>query len=75
MPGAKIKPVQRLKTLRGIREPTNPLFLSNENNELQAAKSGSSTPFNILGGYRWPDAVSVECDLLRKIIRAEIGAL
>jgi hypothetical protein len=56
-------------------EPTNPLFLSNENNKLQAAKSGSSTPFNILGGYRWPDAVSVERDLLRKIIRAEIGAL
>jgi len=30
---------------------------------------------NVLCGYRWPNAVDVERDLLRKIIRAEVGGL
>jgi hypothetical protein len=54
-------------------KPTNPHFLSNKNNGLQGAKSGSSIPLNVLGGYRWPNALGVERDLLRKIVRAEIG--
>ena len=54
---------------------TNPLFLCNKNNGLQGRKSGSSIPLNVLGGYRWPNAVDVERDLLRKIIRAEVGGL
>ena len=53
---------------------TNPHFLSNKNSELRAAKSGSSIPFNVLGGYRWPDATPIDRDLLRKIIRAEVGS-
>jgi hypothetical protein len=52
---------------------TNPPKKLCENNGLQRAKSGSSIPLNVLGGYRWPNAVGVERDLLRKIIRAEIG--
>jgi hypothetical protein len=52
---------------------TNPPKKSCENNSLQGAKSGSSIPFNILGGYRWPNSIGVDRDLLRKIIRAEIG--
>jgi hypothetical protein len=52
---------------------TNPLFLSNKLNALQGRKLGSSIPLNLLGGYRWPSAVSIDRDLLRKIIRAEIG--
>ena len=51
----------------------HPLFLSNKNNELQGLKSGSSIPLNILGGYRWPNADAIDRDLLRKIVRAEIG--
>jgi hypothetical protein len=61
---------------RGIKvcgQPTNPLFLSNKNNDLQGQKSGSSIPLNVLGGYRWPNAVGVERGLLHKIVRAEIG--
>ena len=54
-------------------QPTNPLFLSNELNELRKQKSGSSIPLNVLGGYQWPNADSIDRDLLRKIIRAEIG--
>jgi hypothetical protein len=54
-------------------QPTNPHFLSNKNNGLQVAKSGSSIPLNILGGYRWSNSIGVDRDLLRKIIRAEIG--
>ncbi len=75
MGAAKIKPVQRLKTLRGYQGSggvTNPLFFPNKNNVLQGQKSGSSTPFNVLGGYRWPGA-AVDRELLRKIVRAEIG--
>jgi hypothetical protein len=53
---------------------TNPIFLSNELKGLQGRKSGSSIPLNVLGGYRWPNAVGVERDTLRKIVRAEIGA-
>jgi hypothetical protein len=49
--------------------------LYNKNNGLQGRKSGSSIPLNVLGGYRWPNVVGVERDLLRKIIRAEVGGL
>jgi endogenous inhibitor of DNA gyrase (YacG/DUF329 family) len=55
------------------RASPHPLFLSNKNNELQGLKSGSSIPLNILGGYRWPNADAIDRDLLRKIVRAEIG--
>ena len=55
-------------------QPTNPLFLSNKNNELQRQKTGSSMPLNVLGGYRWPNAVGVDRGLLRQIVRAEIGS-
>ena len=33
-----------------------------------------SIPLNVLGGYRWLNAVGVDRGLLRKIVRAEIGA-
>jgi hypothetical protein len=52
---------------------TNPHFLSSENNELRGPKSGASIPLNVLGGYRWSNAVGVDRGLLRKIVRAEIG--
>jgi hypothetical protein len=52
---------------------TGDVFLSNKVNELQGQKSGSSTPRNILGGYRWPNAPEVDRDLLRKIVRLEVG--
>jgi predicted nucleic acid-binding Zn ribbon protein len=54
---------------------TNPLKTVSKNNELRGSKSGSSIPLNVLGGHRWPNAVGVERDLLRKIIRAEVGGL
>jgi hypothetical protein len=52
---------------------TNPLFLSNKNNKLQAQKSGSSIPLNVLGGYRWQNNIALDGDLMRRITRAEIG--
>ncbi len=52
---------------------TKPLFLSNQFNGLRERKSGSSIPLNVLGGYRWPNAVGVDRGLWRKIVRAEIG--
>jgi hypothetical protein len=27
----------------------------------------------VLGGYRWPDPLKIDRDLVRKIVRAEIG--
>ena len=53
--------------------PPDPLFLSSKNKALQAQKSGSSIPLNVLGGYRWPNVVGADRELLRKIVRAEIG--
>jgi endogenous inhibitor of DNA gyrase (YacG/DUF329 family) len=54
---------------------TTPQKTVNENNGLQTPKSGSSVPLNILGGYRWPNATGIDRELLRKIIRAEIGGV
>ena len=54
---------------------TNPHFLSSKNNELRGPKSGASIPLNVLGGHHWSNAVGVERNLLRKIIRAEVGGL
>ena len=32
-----------------------------------------AVPINLLGGYRWPGARSLDRETLRKILRAEIG--
>jgi hypothetical protein len=48
--------------------------LLNRNNGLQGAKSGSSIPLNVLGGYRWSDAIPVDRNVLRKVVRAELGS-
>src|SRR5262249_6980549 len=62
----------RQHALRENKAVTNPHFLSNKNNELRGAKSGSSIPLNVLGGYRWPGAAPIEPEVLRKVVRAEI---
>src|SRR5262249_33664342 len=54
------------------RASPNPLFLLNQNNELRGAKSESSIPLNVLGGYRWPNSIAVDGGLLRKVVRTEI---
>jgi len=56
------------------RASPNPLFLLNRNNGLQARKSESSIPLNVLGGYRWPGAIRVDSKTGRKIVRAEVGS-
>jgi hypothetical protein len=58
---------------QGSGQPTYPFFLSSKVNGLQGQKSESSIPLNVLGGYRWPNAVGVDRELLRKIARAEVG--
>lgn len=57
----------------GSADVTNCPKIPSENSSLQEGKPGSSIPINVLGGYRWPGAVSIDRDLLRKIVRAEIG--
>lgn len=52
---------------------TNPHFLLSKNNEQRGPKSGPSIPLNVLGGYRWPNAVGADRELLRKVTRLEIG--
>ena len=54
---------------------TNPPKKLCENNGLQRAKSGSSIPLNLLGGYRWPNAPKLDSDTLERIRRLEIGVL
>src|SRR5262249_8813638 len=52
-----------------IAVATMRIGMCNKNNGLQGRKSGSSIPLNVLGGYRWPNAVGVNGGLLRKITR------
>jgi endogenous inhibitor of DNA gyrase (YacG/DUF329 family) len=59
---------------RDTRASPHPLFLSSKVNGLQREESRSSIPLNVLGGYRWPNAVDVDRGLLGKIVRAEIRA-
>jgi hypothetical protein len=54
---------------------TNPPKKSCENNSLQGAKSGSSIPLNLLGGYRWPDAPKVDSETLERILYVEVAVL
>jgi hypothetical protein len=53
---------------------TNPPKKNCENNSLQGAKSGSSIPLNLLGGYRWPDAPKLDSETLERICHLEVGA-
>jgi len=53
---------------------TQPIFLSRKNNGLRGAKSGSSIPLNLLGGYRWPNAPKIDRHTWANVIRREIGA-
>ena len=59
---------------------TNPLFLCNKNNGLQARKPGSSkfdsAPLDLLGGrWRWPGTARLDPAKRRAIIEAEIGSV
>jgi hypothetical protein len=54
-------------------QPTNHPKSASKINGLQGVITGSSIPFNVLGGYRWPNAVSVDPAVLRTIIRREVG--
>jgi hypothetical protein len=56
-------------------KPTNPHLLSNKTNGLQGAKSGSSIPLNVLGGYRWPNAPKLDAKTLERIRHLEVGAI
>jgi len=54
---------------------TNPPKSASKNNKLQRAKSGSSTPLNVLGGYRWPNAPKLDRHTWANVIRREIGGV
>jgi len=55
------------------RKALNPHKSASKNNGLQTAKSGSSIPLNVLGGYRWPNAPQLDARTLANVIRREIG--
>jgi endogenous inhibitor of DNA gyrase (YacG/DUF329 family) len=57
------------------REAPNPPKSASKNNSLQAAKTGSSVPLNLLGGYRWPNAPQLDARTLANVIHREIGGL
>jgi hypothetical protein len=73
---------RELETRTAVKSPSGyqdsgpvrePIIFPNKNKAVQKAKSGSSIPLNVLGGYRWPNADAIDRNLLRKIVRAEIG--
>src|SRR5262249_12373175 len=53
----------------------NPPKSANKINGLQGAKSGSSIPLNVLGGYRWPNAPKLDRHTWANVIRREIGGV
>jgi hypothetical protein len=74
---------RELETRTAVKSPSGyqdsgpvrePIIFPSKNKAVQKAKSGSSIPLNVFGGHRWPNAVGVDRGLLRKIVRAEIGA-
>ena len=74
---------RELETRTAVKSPSGyqdsglvrePIIFPSKNKAVQKAKSGASIPLNVLGGYRWPNAVGADRGLLRKIVRAEIGA-
>ena len=54
---------------------TNPPKSANKINNLEGAKSGSSIPLNVLGGYRWPNAPKLDRHTWANVIRREIGGV
>jgi hypothetical protein len=56
-------------------QPTNPPKSARKINSLQGAKSGSSIPLNVLGGYRWPNAPKLDRRTWANVIRREIGGV
>jgi hypothetical protein len=54
---------------------TNPHKLESKINNLEGAKSGSSIPLNVLGGYRWPNAPKLDRHTWANVIRREIGGV
>jgi predicted nucleic acid-binding Zn ribbon protein len=59
---------------QGSESVTKPLKNCRETNNLQGAKSGSSIPLNVLGGYRWADAPKLDSETLERICHLEVGA-
>jgi endogenous inhibitor of DNA gyrase (YacG/DUF329 family) len=55
------------------REAPNPHKSASKNNGVQGAKTGSRIPLNVLGGYRWQNALQVDGRTLANVIRREIG--
>jgi hypothetical protein len=45
------------------------------NGEFGGRAFPTKAPLNLLGGYSWSDAISVDPKLITKILRTEIGAL
>jgi hypothetical protein len=54
---------------------TDPPKSANKINALQGAKSGSTIPLNVLGGYRWPNAPKLDRHTWANVIRREIGGM
>jgi hypothetical protein len=67
--------IKTIKKSQDTGRVTNPPFLSNKNNGLRGAKSGSSIPLNVLGGYRWPNAPQIDARTLANVIRREIAGV
>jgi hypothetical protein len=75
-PNVKIKPVQRLKMLSWVKTAgvlRTPLNQQAKSRACKWQKTGSNIPLNLLGGYRWSNAVSVDPAVLRTIIHCEVG--
>jgi hypothetical protein len=66
-------PKTRQRPFKSISRKSGPKFPREINGAKRPVFGLGAAPINLLGGYRWPGASSIDRETLRKILRAEIG--
>jgi hypothetical protein len=66
-------PKSHRRPFKSISPKSGSKFPKEINSEKTPILGFGAAPINLLGGYRWPGASSIDRKTLRKIIRAEVG--
>ena len=72
-PDSSPPPKTRQRPFKSISQKRGPKFTKEINGVKTPIFALGVAPINLLGGYRWPGASSIDRETLRKILRAEIG--
>ena len=72
-PNSASPPKTHQQSLKSISPKSGPKIPKEINGVKTPIFGLGAVPINLLGGYRWPGAHSLDRETLRKILRAEIG--